>query len=102
MRRAGRRTAQLAALLHQVHAFVVGRRNAVPAGVVVMQREIARKLHAAPEGLRTQGLDCPDWLEESVMQLLEKEPYKRPFNARAVQGRFRERLRSALSEEQRA
>jgi serine/threonine protein kinase len=58
-------------------------------------------LHAKPEGLRDAGADCPEWLEALVMELLEKEPHKRPFNARAVQGRIRERLRAGISEEQR-
>ncbi len=49
-------------------------------------------LHAAPHGLREQGVECPEWLEALVMQLLEKEPHQRPFNARAVQGLIRDRL----------
>jgi eukaryotic-like serine/threonine-protein kinase len=49
-------------------------------------------LHAAPHGLREQGVECPEWLEQLVFQLLEKEPHKRPFNARAVQGVIRDRL----------
>jgi serine/threonine protein kinase len=49
-------------------------------------------LNAKPKGLRAQGVDCPEWLEELVMQLLEKEPHRRPFNARSVQGRLREGL----------
>jgi eukaryotic-like serine/threonine-protein kinase len=49
-------------------------------------------LHAEPRGLREQGVGRPEWLEELVLQLLEMEPYKRPFSARAVQGRIRDRL----------
>jgi len=49
-------------------------------------------LHAAPRGLREQGIECPLWLEEIVLKLLEKEPHKRPHNARAVQGHLRDRL----------
>jgi eukaryotic-like serine/threonine-protein kinase len=49
-------------------------------------------LHAQPRGLREQNVDCPEWLEGLVLQLLEKEPHKRPFNARAVQGLVRDRL----------
>ncbi len=49
-------------------------------------------LHKEPEGLRDQGLDCPEWLEKLVLQLLEKDPEKRPFNARAVQGIIKEHL----------
>jgi serine/threonine protein kinase len=52
-------------------------------------------LHAQPTGLRDEGIDCPQWLEQLVLQLLEKEPHKRPFNARAVQGRIRDHLRAA-------
>jgi serine/threonine protein kinase len=49
-------------------------------------------LHAAPKSLRAAGVDCPEWLDHLVMQLLEKEPFKRPFNARAVQGVIRQQL----------
>jgi serine/threonine protein kinase len=52
-------------------------------------------LHAQPRELRQRGIACPQWFEELVLQLLEKEPYKRPFNARAVQGRIRDQLRAA-------
>ena len=49
-------------------------------------------LHAQPKGLREQCVDCPEWLENLVMKLLEKEPHKRPFNARAVQGLIKDQL----------
>lgn len=49
-------------------------------------------LHATPQGLRAADVDCPDWLEKLVFDLLEKEPHKRPFNARAVQGVIRQHL----------
>jgi len=49
-------------------------------------------LHAAPRGLREQGIECAEWLEQLVLKLLEKEPHKRPHNARAVQGHLRDRL----------
>lgn len=49
-------------------------------------------LHAVPRGLREQGIECPEWLEHLVFQLLEKEPRKRPFNARSVQGYLRDHL----------
>ena len=49
-------------------------------------------LHAQPQGLREQSVDCPEWLENLVMKLLEKEPHKRPFNARAVQGLIKDQL----------
>jgi serine/threonine protein kinase len=49
-------------------------------------------LHAEPRSLRERNVDCPEWLEQLVLQLLHKEPYKRPFSARAVQGLIRDRL----------
>lgn len=49
-------------------------------------------LRAAPKLLREQGVECPPWLEALVMQLLEKDPRRRPFNARSVQGIIRDRL----------
>jgi serine/threonine protein kinase len=49
-------------------------------------------LHAEPRRLHDQGLECPEWLEALVLQLLQKDPHQRPFNARAVQGRIRDRL----------
>ena len=53
-------------------------------------------LHAAPKSIRGQGIECPEWLEELVVQLLAKAPHDRPFNARAVQGILRERLKEEL------
>jgi len=49
-------------------------------------------LHKKPRSLREQNIDCPHWFDQLVMQLLEKEPERRPFNARAVQGLIRDRL----------
>jgi eukaryotic-like serine/threonine-protein kinase len=49
-------------------------------------------LHAEPRSLRELGVECPEWLDQLVLQLLHKEPYKRPFSARAVQGLIRDRL----------
>jgi serine/threonine protein kinase len=49
-------------------------------------------LHQPPQGLRSSGVDCPEWLERLVMQLLAKDPEQRPFNARAVQGVLVEHL----------
>ena len=49
-------------------------------------------LHHQPQGLRTSGVDCPEWLEELIMELLAKDPLQRPFNARAVQGILLEHL----------
>jgi len=49
-------------------------------------------LHKKPPGLREQGIDCPEWLEKLILQLLEKDPERRPFNARAVQGLIKDHL----------
>jgi len=49
-------------------------------------------LHSAPRGLRDSGVDCPEWLETIILQLLEKDPQQRPFNARAVQGYLKDHL----------
>lgn len=49
-------------------------------------------LHDKPKGLRDHGIDCPEWLEQIIMQLLEKAPERRPFNARAVQGFIKDHL----------
>jgi eukaryotic-like serine/threonine-protein kinase len=56
-------------------------------------------LHATPRGLREQGIECPEWLEHLVMQLMEKDPHKRPFNARAVQGFLRDHLEDEFEAE---
>jgi serine/threonine protein kinase len=50
-------------------------------------------LHSQPKGIREQGIECPEWLEDLVLQLLAKDPQKRPFNARAAQGILRQHLR---------
>ena len=52
----------------------------------------SQHLNDQPKGLREQGVDCPEWLERIVLQLLEKDPEKRPFNARAVQGYIKDHL----------
>ena len=49
-------------------------------------------LHKQPPGLRDRGVDCPEWLEKLILQLLEKDPERRPFNARIVQGIIKEQL----------
>lgn len=49
-------------------------------------------LHATPRGLRADGVECPEWLEHIILELLEKEPHRRPFNPRAVQGFLRDHL----------
>ena len=43
-------------------------------------------LHSSPPLPSKHGADCPDWLDELVVQLLTKDPAERPFNARQVQG----------------
>jgi serine/threonine protein kinase len=49
-------------------------------------------LQEKPVGLREQGIDCPEWLEELIFKLLEKDPEQRPFSARVVQGIVKEHL----------
>ncbi len=49
-------------------------------------------LNDKPSGIREQGIDCPEWLEKITLQLLEKDPERRPFNARAVQGYLKDHL----------
>ena len=49
-------------------------------------------LHAAPRPLADHGVDCPAWLNALIMQMLEKDPVRRPFNARSVQGVIRQQL----------
>ncbi len=49
-------------------------------------------LHKQPPSIRGMGIDCPEWLEALVMKLLEKDPERRPFNARSVQGQIKEHL----------
>ncbi|NOY43350.1 MAG: serine/threonine protein kinase [Planctomycetes bacterium] len=56
-------------------------------------------LHKKPERMRDRGIDCPEWLDDLIMQLLEKDPEQRPFNARAVQGLIRERLEDEFGED---
>jgi len=56
-------------------------------------------LHKRPPGLREQGIDCPEWFEKLILQLLEKEPERRPFNARAVQGLIKDRLEDEFGSE---
>lgn len=55
-------------------------------------------LHAQPKSMRELGIDCPEWFDDLILQLLEKDPELRPFNARSVQGLIRERFEK-LSEE---
>ncbi len=53
-------------------------------------------LNEQPKPLAAQGINCPPWLEQIIMQLLEKDPEKRPFNARAVQGYLKDHLADEL------
>jgi len=45
----------------------------------------SQHLNKTPPPIAQQGVRCPEALEKLVFQLLEKDPEKRPFNARAVQ-----------------
>ena len=49
-------------------------------------------LHAEPLELRTQGVECPEWLEELIFSMLSKDSGDRPFSARAVQGILRHHM----------
>lgn len=52
----------------------------------------SQHLNDQPRPLSQQKFECPEWLEKIVFQLLEKDPERRPFNARAVQGYLKEHL----------
>ena len=56
-------------------------------------------LHREPMSLAERGVDCPAWLSELVMQLLEKDPHDRPFSARAVEGQLIQRLTDEFGKE---
>ena len=49
-------------------------------------------LHGTAKPFAQLGVECPEWLEELIMQLLAKDAEQRPFNARAVQGLLKDRL----------
>ncbi|MEM6328970.1 MAG: serine/threonine-protein kinase [Planctomycetota bacterium] len=55
-------------------------------------------MNATPPTLRSLGVDCPAWLEGLIGSLLEKDPRKRPFSARAVEGVLLERLLDEFGE----
>ena len=56
-------------------------------------------LHKDPTPLAERGVECPEWLSKMVMQLLEKDPNKRPFSARAVEGYLIQHLVEQFGEE---
>ena len=56
-------------------------------------------LHKQPSRMRDLGVDCPEWFDDLIMQLLEKDPERRPFNARAVQGLIRDHLEDEYGED---
>lgn len=56
-------------------------------------------LHSTPKPIAEQGVECPEWLEKLLLQLLEKDPERRPFNARAVQGQIKEHLQAEFGED---
>ena len=65
----------------------------------IFRRQLRPDLGSTPP--RGAASDCatpasiaPTGLKSSCSQLLEKEPHKRPFNARAVQGVIRQHLAS--------
>jgi serine/threonine protein kinase len=52
----------------------------------------SQHLNETPPSMKARGVDCPPWLDDLILQLLNKDPEKRPFNARAVQGILKEHL----------
>ena len=46
---------------------------------------LLKHINAAPAKIRTEVMDCPVFLEQVVLQLLEKSPDKRPHDALMVQ-----------------
>ena len=50
-----------------------------------MVEMLQKHLTSEPERITTEAIDCPVWLEEVVMKLLEKDPDKRFYDALAVQ-----------------
>lgn len=56
-------------------------------------------LRTPPPGVRQFNADCPPELEALILRLLEKDPEKRPFNARAVQGLIMQLLENQPQQE---
>lgn len=54
---------------------------------------VEQHLHRQPPPVRSLAPNCPVELDNLVQQLLAKEPEKRPFSARAVQGVLDDQLR---------
>ncbi len=55
-------------------------------------------LNKTPLPIREQVPNCPPWLEKIVLQLLQKDPEKRPFNARFVEGYLKQHGRDAVEQ----
>jgi len=53
-------------------------------------------LKRQPAPIREQVADCPVWLEQIALQLLEKDPELRPFNARHVEGYLKQHYAEAV------
>ncbi len=58
-------------------------------GATVMEA-LLKHINAAPPKVRTDAPDCPIFLEQIILHLLEKSPDKRPRDALAVQGALEE------------
>lgn len=56
-------------------------------------------LHRDPLSIAERGVDCPTWLSDLVMRLLEKDPANRPFSARSVEGYLIQHLTEEFGEE---
>lgn len=53
-----------------------------------------------PPHVRETGIDCPEWLDELICQLMAKSPHERPFSARSVEGLMLQQLLDEFGEEE--
>ena len=76
------RKTDLYALGCVMYELLTGR---TPFQAETMVEMLQKHLTSEPERITTEAIDCPVWLEEVVMKLLEKDPDKRFYDALAVQ-----------------
>ena len=62
-----------------------------------MAQLIYQHMEETPPRVSTIALDCPIWLDSLVNQLLEKDPLKRPHDAKAVAQALREAKEKSVS-----
>jgi hypothetical protein len=62
-----------------------------------MAQLIYQHMEETPPRVSTIALDCPIWLDALVNQLLEKDPLKRPHDAKAVAQALREAKEKSVS-----